>query len=83
MPPEAVRIELPVFVPVVAFDGQTGCVVAAARSNTEGSVKMMVFVAEQPMSLNVTVTSYVPALNPVNVLVVVVSLEVCKVPPTF
>ena len=83
MPPETVRIELPVFVPVVAFDGQTGCVIVEARSNTEGSPKMMVFVVEQSKSLNVTVTLYVPAPKPVKLFVVVVSLEVCKVPPTF
>ena len=83
MPPEAVRIEPPVFTPVVAFDGQTGCVVVAARFTTEGSVKMTVFVAEQPKSLNVTVMLYVPALKPVKDFDVVVWLEVCSGSPVF
>ena len=71
-PPETVRVELPVFVPVVAFDGQTGCVVFGVSVNTEGSVKTTVLVAEQPKSLKVTVTLYVPAFKPVKVFDVVV-----------
>ena len=77
-------VKPPVFVPVVAFDGQTGCVMLVAlRSTAVGMLTTMFFEVEHPKSLNVTVTLYVPALKPVKVLVVVVSFDVCKAPPVF